>query len=90
MRFILYLHYLCVCSCVFLCICIFLCVLVYLYILYCSGSLVQLMFAAACGRRPKLTSHFIVWSEGDEDADGDGDRDGGNRNGNRYMKIEEI
>ena len=48
------------------------------------------MFAAACGRRPKLTSHFIVWSEGDEDADGDGDRDGGNRNGNRYMKIEEI
>ena len=42
------------------------------------------MFAAACGRRPKLTSHFIVWSEGDEDGDG-GDGDGGNRNGNRYI-----
>ena len=30
------------------------------------------MFAAACGRRPKLTSHFIVWSEGDEDGDDGG------------------
>ena len=36
------------------------CVLLYCSVVECSGRLVQLMFAAACGRRPKLTSHFIV------------------------------
>ena len=95
MQFILY--FICVCAyicvfvylymCVFvyMCICVlvFLCICIYCIVVKCSGRLVQLMFAAAYGRRPKLTSHFIVWSEEDEEeddgggGDGVGDEDGG-------------
>ena len=52
------------------------CVLLYCSVVECSGRLVQLMFAAACGRRPKLTSHFIVCSEEkEEDGDENGNED---------------
>ena len=93
--------YLCICICVYLCICVlvFLCICIYCIVVKCSGRLVQLMFAAAYGRRPKLTSHFIVWSEEDEEegdgggGDGDGDEDEGDEDGdgnrNKYMRIEE-
>ena len=73
MRFLLYLCFQYFCIDV-VCICVICTVL-------CSGQcLVQLMFAAACGRRPKLTSHFIVCSEQEEEEDGDG---GGDGDGNR-------